>query len=625
MKRLQNIADIDNFVKNYQVVSFDIFDTLLFRNVPKPTDVFIVAQELAASKGVSVEDFLGLRIRAEKQAAEKKLPNTDTTLDSIYSELPLGAGEREILKSCELEAESHLLVANAPMIQLANRLKDAGKTVIAVSDMYLDGIFLQQVLEKNGFTPDKLYVSSEVGLRKSRGELFDHVLRDLNIDSKHMVHVGDNRLSDGVMPNRYGVDSVFYSANSCSHLTGTPSNASELVMHTLASKTYKRENISFESVGYSFLGPLLVGMCQWIHDEHNARPDWNIHFLARDGYVVHGAYSIMYPQENARYSYVSRRSLTVPLLSNAHSFKEVIELVPYIKRRETIGSLFEKIGLEGEDLIEPMKEKYGNDISRVDLLAGKYDDMFQVIEEQMHANAEEEKACMEGYLSQEFEGNSVFVDIGWYGTIQSCLQRATQTNSIGLYLGLLRHEPEYCLGEAKGYAYDYVNGDEFDSSLVFSFNGLAETFFTAPHGSVKRYEELADGTYGPVFADKEIENEEAVLQIHNAALSFVHDYVSVTAELPLNSVRSSYAFANLERLLTMPTKREVGLLGNLWFYDASYDPLVCFEGKASYFKNPKKAAGDFLRSNWKAGFLAKLFGPKGARRVYTMLMKVKGA
>ena len=45
---------LDGFKKhsNIKVISFDIFDTVLFRMVKKPTDIFEIAAKKAINKGV---------------------------------------------------------------------------------------------------------------------------------------------------------------------------------------------------------------------------------------------------------------------------------------------------------------------------------------------------------------------------------------------------------------------------------------------------------------------------------------------------------------------------------------------------------------------------------------------
>ena len=91
-------------LEKYDVVSFDIFDTLLKRNVQNPTDVFRYIEQKN-----NLEGFAEKRILAEINARKKKNGN-EILLSDIYDELgKIGA-------EVELEAEAHLLTVNWDML-----------------------------------------------------------------------------------------------------------------------------------------------------------------------------------------------------------------------------------------------------------------------------------------------------------------------------------------------------------------------------------------------------------------------------------------------------------------------------------------------------------------------------
>lgn len=610
---------IEEKVTRYDVVSFDIFDTLVIRNVVKPNDVFSLIEEKAKAIGINAEGFADSRAEAESLAARRLGVGNDVCIEDIYQDLPYA--DRDALKKIELDIERKIIAPNKSMIGLANRLRENGKIVIAISDMYLPASFLTDVLANFGCSLDRLYVSGDIGLRKSRGSLFSYVLQDLNIEPESIVHIGDNRRSDYIIPALKRISTVLYKPMAA-HTPPVESLADSVVGGILKRQNY-RESVALEGVGYSCLGPLLVGMCQWIHREVVDLGHSSLRFLSRDGYILSKAYSIMYPSSPYRYSYVSRRSLTVPLLIDAQSFADVLEIIPYIKRVESMPSLFTKLGIDDEDLIVRMEKTYGTLLKRSDLADGMYDPLFDEIKEMVWLNAADEKACMEEYISQHFAGRVFTVDLGWYGSIQKRLERVTNARIYGLYLGLLRHTPDYCLENARGYVYDYRLGDTSDSSFVFSFNGLIETIFSAPHGSVKRYRRTAEGVYKPEFANLEAENQKAVSKIHAGALSFVKDYIEAADGLPCGVVSPRTAYANMERLLTRPTSEESRILGDMVFYDATCDPLVCFDSTAAYLLHPKKFVSDFLRSNWKIGFLSRLVKGDFAKSLYAILVKMK--
>ncbi len=75
-----------------KILSLDIFDTLLWRKVPLPTDLFLLLGQQLKNEGwlieaVTAECFCELRILAEQLARQKKLQSglpPEITLQDIY-------------------------------------------------------------------------------------------------------------------------------------------------------------------------------------------------------------------------------------------------------------------------------------------------------------------------------------------------------------------------------------------------------------------------------------------------------------------------------------------------------------------------------------------------------------
>ena len=75
----------NNILKHYDTISFDIFDTLVEREVCRPSDIFRIAGRDVL--GAEQEDaFCRKRIIAEQIARERK-ENHEVVLDNIYEEL----------------------------------------------------------------------------------------------------------------------------------------------------------------------------------------------------------------------------------------------------------------------------------------------------------------------------------------------------------------------------------------------------------------------------------------------------------------------------------------------------------------------------------------------------------
>jgi HAD superfamily hydrolase (TIGR01549 family) len=198
-------SEVDNFgdslqvgdVKDFHVVSFDLFDTVLKRKTGKPQSIFKL-------QGTT---FLVFRISAEwfARIIGKLLGKKEIRIDDIYRWLPHYDMAKELLHEFEESA------CDKNLFDLIQELKSQRKEILFVSDMYLPAEFIERLLEKNLIThPYRLYVSSEVGTTKSLG-LFQYILSETGYTPSEMLHIGDNYQSDYLAPRRYGISSIHWS------------------------------------------------------------------------------------------------------------------------------------------------------------------------------------------------------------------------------------------------------------------------------------------------------------------------------------------------------------------------------------------------------------------------------
>ena len=98
-------------LEQYDVISFDVFDTLVFRPFSDPTDLFyLLGREL------EYMDFKGIRCEAERKARKEKMNRDgqdEVTLRDIYDclEEMTGLSGRETMKR-EIELEKRCCFAN---------------------------------------------------------------------------------------------------------------------------------------------------------------------------------------------------------------------------------------------------------------------------------------------------------------------------------------------------------------------------------------------------------------------------------------------------------------------------------------------------------------------------------
>ena len=189
------------------IISFDIFDTLLVRNTFDPQDIFnflsVFYNKLCG--GSNFVDFSILRKEGELRARERMRSEhpsfEDITIDEIYDSISeCFSIDRNILtkiREKEIELEYQLCHPRKFAKELYELALFLGKKVVCISDMYLDESTISKLLIKNGYTQIyKIYVSSACRLTKASGNLYKYVLKDLGISHKRILHIGDNVYSD---------------------------------------------------------------------------------------------------------------------------------------------------------------------------------------------------------------------------------------------------------------------------------------------------------------------------------------------------------------------------------------------------------------------------------------------
>ena len=68
-------------IEQYPVISVDLFDTLIMRQVLFPTDIFELVNLKLKEQGINIDDFCGRRLESEKYLAKKR----QSTLEEIYA------------------------------------------------------------------------------------------------------------------------------------------------------------------------------------------------------------------------------------------------------------------------------------------------------------------------------------------------------------------------------------------------------------------------------------------------------------------------------------------------------------------------------------------------------------
>lgn len=206
---INDVAKIIAAVDKADVVSFDIFDTLIKRNVARPHDIHDVVARRAPSNLIQDKaNWRNVRVNAE-HAARKATSNEEITLGEIYAQIGfLSDEQRKELMGLEEATELDYCVANPPLKSVYEHALSTGKHVIITSDMYLSRSIIEQILKNAGFTGyEKLFLSSELMLTKQKGSVFN-LLKETYPKPQVIFHIGDNPRGDYLSALFHGLDAV---------------------------------------------------------------------------------------------------------------------------------------------------------------------------------------------------------------------------------------------------------------------------------------------------------------------------------------------------------------------------------------------------------------------------------
>lgn len=304
----------------YDVVSFDIFDTLILRPFTEPADLFYFV-----GNDLGFMDFKNVRIQAEYEArmqCYKKNDHMEIDIKDIWKQLSEMTGI-PAKKGMELEMqyEYSFCYANPFMQKVYQGLQKLGKKIIITSDMYLSSEFLEKMLRKNGYDGyERIFISNDYKASKAKGDLYDVVKKA--IAGKRLIHIGDNLHSDIAMAKKHKVDNLHYQNVNQYSLMYRPYDMSAIIgsayrgiINNYLYNGLGRYSKSYE-FGFIYGGLFVLGYCNYIHQYCKTHQIDKILFLSRDGDILMQAYKKMFPEDAFEYVYWSRRAATQLMAEN---------------------------------------------------------------------------------------------------------------------------------------------------------------------------------------------------------------------------------------------------------------------------------------------------------------------
>lgn len=597
------IKGLKDLIAGHDVISFDVFDTLVERVVDAPNDLFaILAPRIEAEIGNPFPDFAEARRKA-RDLAIGAAKGEEVLLKDRYEALAAHCGmdATSARKMLEIELDGERCICrprDAGLLALRYALEKK-RRVILVSDIFFDRAFVEELLRQTGVTGwHRLYLSSEEGLVKHTGRLFDVVLKEEKTPSDRILHIGDNAKADIEMAKSRGLSTFHLEDKSrISARLGKTMKAFEtiadvstrslvkgLVARKLAAPadgpkigaTSGRADV----LGYALMGPAFAGFATWIKEQASARNITDIFFLARDGDIAKRCYDIVTAGREAprsHYIMASRRALGVSSLYEAEDLQRLLErnftpspIGVLIANRFGICPASLPVGVFAD-------HGFGSPAGLADWRTNKKGIKAFFADERIVgpvlANSTEERnLLLRAYRDMGLHQgarNVAFVDIGHSGSLQAAICKLLGLEATtGLYFAT-KEDAGITVGkghEAIGYV---VNGyrDANRQDLYRKHILMYELMFQNTEGSFLRYHEKGGALLAETVNVSGEERRIAMIKdVHEEACRFTADLHEVVRDLGLEiRISGREAISAMSEMLSAPYPQDANLFKGIYF------------------------------------------------------------
>ena len=546
---MSNFQTYKDLIKQHDVISFDLFDTLLIRSFIKPNDLFYYLE-----RKFSCLNFATNRENAEKIYYSKNTENKEANIDDIYNNMN---HRYRFLKKVELNYEYNDLEERKDIKLIYEYARNTCKRIIIVTDTYFKRDFILNLLNKNNYKDFyKVYISNELNKRKDNGSLWRYILDDLGVSPDRIIHFGDNRRSDVIIASKFSIKGIFIKKISKQffeqnkvyknfYKQNKQSEIIPLVCGLLAKQKFLYPNMSYwESIGYQLAGPLGLSYCAWILDSiYYKYPNISTClFVARDGYILKEIFDKLL---QARSDLIS-----------------------------TAGSSLYYIWNEGNAKGNKRETKY---FYAPRLLINKFFNLDKINK----ALKSDELDLYSKYLKDNFKDNKTCVidTIGGSLSAQRAIENIFNSKVVGFYWLTLR---KYHSDSVNEFVFEQHTHSFYCKNNMCDF---VEFMFTAPELPIIGVQNLPDGRIVPKYQQNISEFEQIRIKIAEeikiGACRFVDDYIKTFGDTKLYF--NSFECASLvDSFIRCKSLKDIDMFSNIYkspFPDNSkYVPLLSSKG-----------------------------------------------
>lgn len=582
----------------YDVISLDIFDTLWFRTVAKPIDIFEHVWKKAVLDGITNIDitpyeFLKLRVEMERRARSHHA-HREVVLEDIYDKIPSYiAQSKQKLMQIELETEMRSGYLNPDMYKLIKEANKQKKKVVLLSDMYLNKMQIIQLLESAQFDIkliDEIIVSCEKKCSKQEGALYQELSSLFpQVHKSRILHIGDNKYSDYEQAVKHGLHAFHYDViptkmNSIYDYEKIRHNIPQpeiLSLRKIAAQQVKytddKEKTAYE-IGASIVGPFLSLFVSHVVKRMQQLNINNIYPLMREGYLLSELLKREIEDQqlsiNVKSIYTSRKVSYIGAIEKID--REEIENIIGV-RNLTIGELITIFGLDEEQFREAKqyfdtKLKVSHSLPFDNYISLKEYIIDRLLEEENKNKIQDyviqERKLYVEYLEQEIDNlmDAATIDIGCVGRIQEWTEKALRFEQREIdmkhFLGMGVTEDRVYNGmHIEGYTGTYAESIDM-MTTIHRTPDVLEKLISVCEGSTIGYRRVENKIVP--LQDQSVKNERLTNIVFSGILNFQKYWFYFRQQKPeivdevINNRRGCLEI--LHRMIDIPTLKEVELI-----------------------------------------------------------------
>lgn len=510
--------------KRADAVSFDLFDTLVVREVPGSQEVLDILAARLEEQGIAFADLPEKRLEAEKRLSQGHAPS----LEQIYADIlkkeegtAIQAGE---LAQMEYELDLSLLRPRKEMGAVLDEIARLGKDIYITSESYYHKEQIERILDRNGIGHIKeVVVSCEYDEGKRDG-LYHRLMNKAH--TGNILHIGDDAVADADAEERYGIQSfLIYSPMELLEMAGglgllevAESLSDRIKVGMFAAEIFnspfqfedREQKIRIRSafeIGYLLCAPMLVDFTEWFGKQAEKYQAGNIWFCSRDGYLMQKLFRKFYPDVETEYFLTSRTAaVRAGVMDRAD--------IAYVDSMKFSGTaeenLYMRFGIDARHIPDAKTDEGESGLLKY---AGP-----------ILKTAEVKRRNNRKYIEtlSRREGRTALFDFVAKGTGQMFIRNLVLDEIVGLYF--LQLEPEFMEGRHLWIEPFYREGEK-EKSAIFENYYILETILTSPDPSVEEFD--ADGN--PVYdiETRKRTDIECVMRAQAGILNYADRYLMI--------------------------------------------------------------------------------------------------